>query len=460
MRKKQMNERGLKCIAWMLALGLLFSLMFAFVPISHAETSDSANPSHNVVVIPLIGNVDSVMKSFMLRALEEAEALNPAAIIIEMDTPGGRVDIAQDLSQRIIGSPAHTVVLVRGKAASAGSFLAMSANEIAMTPGSAIGSAALVDGAHNYVDDPKLVALWISEMESVAGKNGRNQNIARAMADLQAKIELPELGRTKNPGEILSLSVAEAKKAGYAEYEAGSVQDLISQMKLADSHIERIDQTTAERIAAYLVHPVVATLLLFLGIAGVAIELFVPGFGIPGILGILGFGLYFFGHYISGLAGVETIVLFIVGLVLLALELFIPSFGILGILGSISMISGVVRAAYDTSNALLSLGIAFVAALIVIIIVVRVFKHRGIWNRFILKDALTTEEGYVSNSNQTEILGKIGRALTPLRPAGTVLIDDHKFDVVTDGSFVGSDELVEVIQVEGSRIVVRPHNGN
>ena len=147
--------------------------------------------------------------------------------------------------------------------------------------------------------------------------------------------------------------------------------------------------------------------------------------------------------------------LFVLGLVLLALELFVPSFGILGILGSIGLLAGVIRAAYDTSNALLSLGIAVVVAAVLVIIVARVFKHKGVWNKFILKDQLTTETGYVSHENETSLLGKVGVALTTLRPAGTAQIADRKVDVVTDGTFIEKDRKVIVVQVEGVRVVVR-----
>ncbi|MBG9734128.1 NfeD family protein [Paenibacillus alvei] len=433
-------------------------LLFSSIPFVSAQAKADGRSVHNVVVLPLKGTVNPVMESFLYRALEEAEQLSPEAIIIEMDTPGGELESAGKISQRIITSPVRTIMFVEGNAASAGSYLALSANEIAMTPGSAIGSAALVDRAHNYVDDPKLVAMWVSKMKAVAQKNGRDPIIAQAMADLQGSYEIKELGRTVPSGEVLSLSSEDARKAGYTEYVASNTTDLLKQLKLDQANLVQIEPSISEQIAAFVVHPGIATLLLFLGIAGVAIELFVPGFGVPGILGIAGFGLYFFGHYIAGLAGVETIVLFIIGLILLALELFIPSFGILGILGSLSLITGVVLAANDTGHALLSLGIAFAAALVVVIIVVRIFKHRGIWNKFILRDSLSTDEGYVSNVNHTELVGKTGRALTTLRPSGTALIDDIKYDVVTDGAFVSRDEAIKVVQVEGVRIVVRSLN--
>ncbi|WP_028544928.1 NfeD family protein [Paenibacillus taiwanensis] len=429
------------------------------VPQAEAKTSVqtkvTSTGSGQVVVIPLHGTVDSVMHTFMKRAFQEAEALQAEAVVIEMDTPGGRLDSASKIGQLIADSPLRTIVFVHGKAASAGSYIALNADEIAMAPGSAIGSAAIVNGNHELVEDPKLIAMWISLMQGAAEKNGRDGLIAKAMVDVKNKIELPSINKTKQSGEVLSMNTKEALKAGYAEYEASSVDHVLQQAQINNPQIMPIDMQVSEQLAIYLTNPIIATILLFIGIAGVAIELIVPGFGVPGILGIAGFALYFFGAYVAGLAGMETIVLFIIGLLLLALELFVPSFGILGILGGASLITGVVRAAYDTSNALLSLGIAFVAAIAVVIVVARIFKHKGIWNKFILKDKLTTEAGYVSHLNEETLLHQIGVALTALRPAGTAMFGERKVDVVTDGTFIDKDKSVEVIQVEGVRVVVR-----
>ncbi|MDK8180993.1 NfeD family protein [Paenibacillus sp. UMB4589-SE434] len=420
-----------------------------------AQSKVASTGSGQVVVIPLKGTVDPVMHTFMKRAFQEAEALQAEAVVIEMDTPGGRLDSASKIGQLIADSPLRTIVFVHGKAASAGSYIALNADEIAMASGSAIGSAAIVNGNHELVEDPKLIAMWISLMQGAAEKNGRDGLIAKAMVDVKSKIDLPSISKTKQPGEVLSMNTKEALKSGYAEYEASSVENVLQQAQIKDTQLMPINMQVSEQLAIYLTNPIIATILLFIGIAGVAIELIVPGFGVPGILGIVGFALYFFGAYVAGLAGMETIVLFIIGLVLLALELFVPSFGILGILGGASLITGVVRAAYDTSNALLSLGIAFVAAVAVVIVTARIFKHKGIWNKFILKDKLTAEAGYVSHLNEETLLHQIGIALTSLRPAGTAMFGERKVDVVTDGTFIDKDKSVEVIQVEGVRVVVR-----
>src|SRR5690606_2295557 len=164
----------------------------------------------------------------------------------------------------------------------------------------------------------------------------------------------------------------------------------------------------AEHAGRFLTHPAVQIILLIIGIAGLVIELLVPGFGAPGILGIAGFTLYFVGNYVSGFAGVEHIVLFIAGIILMLIELFVPSFGILGVLGIIALFSGVILSADKTGQAALSLGIALLVAIVVIAIFIRIFKRRGVWNRFILREKLDTEGGFISQTDRQDLLGATG----------------------------------------------------
>jgi membrane-bound serine protease (ClpP class) len=151
---------------------------------------------------------------------------------------------------------------------------------------------------------------------------------------------------------------------------------------------------------------------------------------------------------------VEHIFMFIAGVILLAIEIFVPSFGILGIFGISSLAAGVILAAYDTGQASLSLGIAFLAAIIVIVIVTKYFKHRGVWNRFILEDSLKTESGYISSIDKAYLVGKTGKAITSLRPAGTAELEDQRVDVVSRGEFIEAGKEIKVINVEGTRVVV------
>lgn len=100
--------------------------------------------------------------------------------------------------------------------------------------------------------------------------------------------------------------------------------------------------------------------------------------------------------------------------------------------------------------------IALVIAMIGMVILMKFFgKKLHVLNKLVLMDATTTEEGYVSNVNRTELLGKVGKTLTPLRPAGTMVLGNERIDIVSEGGYIDVNQHVEIIKVEGSRIVVR-----
>lgn len=440
---------ALAAFAALTSLGAFGSASLASEP---AATPAAEPTAGNAAMIHIDGTIETGLAAFLERAIGEAESSGADTVVLVIDTFGGRVDAATEIGEAIRNSPLRVVAYVEGKAISAGSYIALNADEIYMQEGSTIGAAAVVDGAGEQVRDSKIVSAWTELMRSAAQRSGRNPDIAEGMVNDKIRVELPGLG-VSEPGELITLSAKDALAVGYAE---GVVKSLSEVLRIAgDPDPAEIEPTFAERAARFLTHPTTTTVLFILGIAGILIELMVPGFGIPGIIGVTAFGLYFLGNYVAGFAGVEHLAMFVVGVLLLALELFLPSFGILGVLGIISLIAGVVLAAYDSGNAAMSLGIATLIAGLIVAVVVKYFKHRGIWNKFILKDSLNTEEGYVSHATRADLVGKSGKAVTPLRPAGTVKFGDERVDVVTDGEFVASGTEVVVIRVDGGRIIVR-----
>ncbi len=445
-------KKGLKSLVMMLML--IFLVAGSWLPgrVS-AETGEKSGP---VYIIPVDQKIETGLEKFMRRGFKEAAKMNAGLVVLEINTPGGLVDTADKIGQMIRDSKIPTLAYIQGNAASAGSYIALNADKIAMKPGSMIGAAAMVDRTGKRVDDAKLVAYWKSKMSAAAESSGRDSKIAEGMADINMVVDMPAIGEKKEKGDIIALSSEQALKVGYADHIASTPEEAIQWMGYSTDDVFRIEHTGAEKVAAFLTHPTVMIILLFLGIAGVVIELMIPGFGVPGIIGVVAFVLYFFGNYVAGFAGSETWLLFIIGLILMILEMFVPSFGILGILGAVSLIAGVVRAAYDTTHALFSLGIAFAAAVVVVVIVAIIFKEKGIWNRFILKESLTKEQGFVPTDAKEDLLGKSGVSVTPLRPAGTVDVEGERIDVVTDGEFVATGTPVKVVRVEGARIVVKP----
>ena len=434
-------------------LMLLAVLLAAAVPAAGADRAESLGPGPAVYVIPVRQTIESGLEAFLKRAFREAEKARAERIVLVINTNGGRLENAQNIGDLVSSSPVPVTAFVESKAFSAGAYIALNADQIVMRPGSSIGAAAMVDAAGNLVDHPKMISAWTAEMRDAAEASGRNPDIAAAMANPDFRGEIPGLGR--DSGGILTLTAEEALRVGYADHLAGSVDEVIEWLGLGQRAVVFIEPTPAEKAARVLTQPGVMLILLIAGIAGILIELLVPGFGVPGIVGILSLALYFFGQYVAGFAGVESVALFVAGIILLVLELFVPSYGILGILGGAAVIGGIATAAYDAGDAVTSLLYAVAAAVALAAIAGYVFRKRGVWNKFILREALTSEEGYLSTEARTDLEGKTGTAATPLRPSGVVLIDGERIDAVSEGGFIESGARVRVTKAEGLRVVVR-----
>jgi membrane-bound serine protease (ClpP class) len=251
------------------------------------------------------------------------------------------------------------------------------------------------------------------------------------------------------------LSAEKALKVGYSEKIAKTAEEVIAWKGLSDRTVIEFNPSFAERVSAAVTSPGIGTLLLIIGIAGIAIEFLVPGFGVPGIIGLISFGLYFFGQSIAGFAGMESLVVFLIGIGLLVLEVFIPSFGILGILGIAAVVFGITMGAYDTGNALQSLGIAILVAAVIVVVFVYIFRKRGIWNRFILNEQLTTDKGFVPQQSREKWIGQEGMTTSMLRPSGMADFGGQRLDVITSGEFIEKGRRIRVMSVDGTRILVK-----
>ncbi|MDP5273090.1 NfeD family protein [Chengkuizengella axinellae] len=432
---------------------LICFLISSFISLPSKAAND---PTKDLVyVIPIEQSIETGLQKFLERAFEEAYENGADHIILKVNTFGGVITNAIDIGEMIRTSPVPTTAYIQGKALSAGSYISLNANNIMMQPGSSIGAAAIVDIQGNRVEDSKTIASWSGQMKSAAELNNRNPNYAMGMVDDKLVVEVAEIDRTYGKGDLISFTSKEAVLAGYAEGEASNIEEVLINLNIESYEIVEVNQSPAETLARFVTNPIVMSLLLLIGLVGVAFEVLMPGFGFPGILGVCAFALYFFGHYIAGFATIEHVLLFALGVVLLLIEIFVPSFGIFGVLGIISLTSSVILAASNAGNAMLSLLIAFISACIVIAISIKYLGHKGIWNRFILRESLSSEKGFNSTELKDDLLGEKGITLTPLRPSGMARLQDERVDVVTSGEFIGRSVEVIVVKVEGTRIVVR-----
>lgn len=396
------------------------------------------------------GEVSPSQSRWLANAYQEAEENQADAVYLILDTLGGRVDSALEMSKTI--SSMDTIVLVDGGAISAGALMALSGSEMYMTAGSTIGGAEPQIGGERA--DEKTVSVWSAELASQSEKNGRDPLIARAMADDTIVIE----GLVEE-GKLLTLTAEEALKYEMTDGVYRSDLDLRAEKNL--NIIGSTGKTTINYLTDFLTTAAVSTILLMIGIAGILIELFTPGFGIPGGIGIAALGLYFGGGILAGISGWEAALLFIIGLALLLVEVFIiPGFGIAGVLGLAALFGSIFLSTPDPSTAVQSLVIAIIGAAVLIFIVFRFTPGRKVFKRLVLDMEETPEKGYVAaKQGLVSLIGMQGIAKTTLRPSGTAEFDDAFVDVVTSGEYIEEGTPIVVTNVEGMRVIVKQTKG-
>lgn len=209
--------------------------------------------------------------------------------------------------------------------------------------------------------------------------------------------------------------------------------------------------------AEIVTNPYLAPLLLTIGIAGIIIEILTVGWGIAGFVGLSSLALYFGGHFLAGFTGWEAILLFLLGIILLSVEIFMPGFGLPGFGGIVCIVVSIVLSAPNWEAGIISLVLAIIGTIILSLLSFKFLTKRKFWNRLVLGTKYQKEEGYIPQSEDLSIhLGKKGEAISILRPAGTVVLDDGtRLDVVSDGGFIKRGERIEVIRAEGIRLIVR-----
>jgi membrane-bound serine protease (ClpP class) len=214
----------------------------------------------------------------------------------------------------------------------------------------------------------------------------------------------------------------------------------------------------------FLTNPVVAPLLLSLGMLGLIFEIKAGAFGLGGLLSLASLGLFFGSSFLLGLAGWEEVLLLGLGLIALGVEAFVlPGFGVAGILG-VSFLAGATVLALvggapsgqDVVMALAILGASLVITAAVFFAWLRHLPSSTRWGGLLLKDSVHRDHGYLSAPNRDELVGRHGVAMTDLRPSGTAIVEGERIDVVTEGEWVKAGDAVVVLRSESYRHVVRP----
>ncbi len=423
----------------------------------------------SVVRVPIEGTIDLGLVALVDRVLDKGLSAPGSVLLLDINTLGGRVDAAIQLRDALLATKHETIAFVHPRAISAGALIALACDVIAFAPGGSMGAATPIElgehGAQPVAE--KMVSYFRAEMRSTAEAKGRRGDIAEAMVD--AAVEIPGLDPA---GKLLTLDTDSALEFGVGDLRAEDVPGVLAALGLRGARVVTMDENWAERLVRFLTDPVVSSLLMSLGTLGILIELYTPGLGLPGLLGVLCLALFFGGHLLVNLAGFEELVLLAIGLALLALEVFvIPGFGAAGVLGILCVFAALVLSTIGLPlSVLLTTGawvepltrvaIALGITLLVMIAIARYLPRTRAFNRLVLSSKLTSNvhargpESFVA-ADESRFVGQLGVAESDLRPVGVARFGETRVDVISEGGYVAAGTRVRVREVEGGRIVVR-----
>lgn len=405
----------------------------------------------SVLVLTANGSVTPVMISYLQRGIAAAEAQNAEAVLIELNTPGGQIDLTREIIQLIVNANVPVMVYVfpsGGYAASAGTFITLSAHVAAMAPQTSIGAASPVDPQGGAMDETmraKLENILMADMENLAERRGEKAVTWAKSAITEAK----------------AAGANEALELGIIDFIAKDAPDLLAQadgltvtvrgqarvLHTANAPITRFNMTFAEQILAVILRPEIAFILVSIGFLAILYELSSPGGYIGGVIGVICMvvGMYALGQLPVNFAGVGLMVL---AIVLFAAEVFAPSHGALTIAGVISLtLAGLLL--FDESALGYKISLTPIIATSVSL---------GISFFFIMGKALATLR-MKPVSGPSRLVGATGVVKIALNPTGLILADGTRWQATLESGAAEVGELVEITAVNGLKLTVKRKTG-
>jgi membrane-bound serine protease (ClpP class) len=460
---------------------LLVWLFLATLPVFSVETNEAiTRPSSKIYILPIRERIMPPLVYVVRRGVKEAMEAKADALILDMNTDGGRVDVTEEIIGIISKFKGPTVTYVNDRAFSAGAFISVATQKIYMAPQSVIGAAAPImmspggGGAEKMPDtvEVKMTSAVRALVRTQAEKNNHNIEVIEAMIDKTKELIVD--GETLNKeGNILTLTDRQAAK----EYgnppkpllSSGTVESmdaLLQQLGYANAQRIEIKPTGTEQLGIWI--NAISPILLIIGIVGLYIEFKTPGFGLPGIIGIGAFAIYFLGGYVAGLSAAGWVIVFVIGLILIMVELFVvPGTFIAGITGGFLILVALVMGMVDTypgSPALPSLTdlrlplrdltMAVLISLVIALAIARFFPHTILFQKLVSQTASGVQSVAAIEAQLSSRVGQTGTAIAPLCPGGKARFGEELLDVITRGEMVAKGRTVRIIGHTGSNAIV------
>jgi membrane-bound serine protease (ClpP class) len=244
--------------------GALIIVSSGFLGVANSGTPLAGHTATRIVYLaPIEGTIDLGIAPFAQRVINEATSEGAAAVILEINTFGGRVDGAVIIRDALLSARIKTVAFVNRRAISAGALITLAAEIIAMSDGATIGAAAPVQigqpGGPAQPVEEKTLSYVRKEFRATAESRKRPPLIAEAMVD--ADVAIPGI---IEKGKLLTLTTEEALKHKVADFRAQNIEELLERLNLKGAEIRRASETWAETLVRFLTHPVVSSLLITL----------------------------------------------------------------------------------------------------------------------------------------------------------------------------------------------------
>lgn len=437
-----------------------------------------------VVIIP-VGEEDLMNPArfeFMSRTMKRATEEGAEAVVFNLDTPGGMAwSTSTVMMQDLEKLGCRSVSYVNPRAMSAGALIAVATDAIYMSPVSSIGAATPINSMNMEMGEAeraKMNSGFMGMARSAAKAKGHNPAVVEAMIDKDVGLKIGD-EEICAKGRILTLDQEQATKVYngkplLAKGLAKNLPEVLKKEGLSN------DTVTAEPKGFELVAILItqyASVLLLIGMAAGYIEMQHPGFGVPGAIAAIAFALFFFGHYAAGsLIGYETVFIFLVGVVLIIIELFLfPGHIIPGLLGLLCVFGSLIYTMAgweinipeggvfpvrleDYAVALRNLGLAFVGALIVIILFMRFFPSTGPFKFLVLNAEVGGQQAAIEGEGQRRAsvvaVGDAGVTRSAMRPYGHVDFNGTQLEAMVEGDYLAPGAAVRVRSVSGGKIIV------
>lgn len=438
---------------------------------------------HSVYIIPITDGIDKANLYILRRGLKEALVNDVDVILLDMDTPGGRVDVTLDMMKALDRFDGITMTYVNEDAISAGSFIAASTQEIYFSPRGKMGASAVIQGAGQDVPETarkKIESYLRANIRVIADEYPYRSDVIRAMLDESFEFIIDD-EMIKPTGELLTLTAKEAVKSygepplpllGEGIYEsAGELLD--ARFGAGNYTIRSFEVTYSEVIAKWLNS--LAPALMGIGLLLLFLEFKTPGFGVFGIAGIICMVIFFISQHIAGLAGNEPILFFVIGVVLVLVEVFFfPGTFVFAISGFGLMLGSLVWAMVDVwpnepvrlspdffaeplVNVIFGVSITFIG----LILISRFFPGSWMERRLVLAGSAGTSGAEVrqARSESWPAEGAVGFTVTALFPSGRVEIDGQRYDAKSAIGQIEKGEAVRVVRSDDFGLVVKKEGG-